>query len=321
MNKFIKLFLITAISLVAFSGCKFWEKEEAVVPDEEQAKQEALSDLESKVDELKKGDGDETEEVVVEDEKVEEEKVEEKKEEPKKEALKPEDIKIDESDEKIIELELKYTGPSYIKVSSPNDGAGFGKEHVIFKGTVSPNTEKITIKADGPGYTDNYTLKNFKPGDATYSYGAKPEWGNLAVGENNYEITAHFLLGDTQTVKRKIFIVDGIVFSSDLVTIEKPISGTTVYSAGLPVVFEGKVPSIVIKIVAQAWQDGQWIDTYELKDFHHGDTSFIYRAKPEWGNMKPGLNKYQFEVFFGPSADTLGGSMKTGVIEVNYVEG
>lgn len=43
-------------------------------------------------------------------------------------------------------------------------------------------------------------MEDFEPGDEKFVYRASKDWGNLSRGPNNYEFTAHFDDGTTQTV-------------------------------------------------------------------------------------------------------------------------
>lgn len=108
-----------------------------------------------------------------------------------------------------------YVGENSISLSQPSSGNGFMVQPIELKGTVSPNVNKIVVKAwrsagdytrfsYGPyayeGYQDVYTLQNFKPGDSTFTYKAAENFSNLSVGPNNYEFTAYFDDGSTKTV-------------------------------------------------------------------------------------------------------------------------
>ena len=103
----------------------------------------------------------------------------------------PEDI---EETEEVEEIE-PYDGPNYIKMITPEKQYSDATvAPVIFQGAVSPNTEKIVVKANGGkgGYQDVYTLKDFKKGDREFTYRANFAWNNLTYGYNDYIFVAYF---------------------------------------------------------------------------------------------------------------------------------
>ncbi|MDP2642966.1 MAG: hypothetical protein Q8P62_03945 [Candidatus Peregrinibacteria bacterium] len=92
---------------------------------------------------------------------------------------------------------------SFIDLISPPNETPFDSSPIVIQGKVSTNAKKIEVKAIGgqkgycdvlcaPYYEDIYTLDSFKPGDQTFSYGARSDWNNLAHGYNNYTFTAYF---------------------------------------------------------------------------------------------------------------------------------
>lgn len=109
-----------------------------------------------------------------------------------------------------------YTGPSYIVLKTPNDEQTFYEEPINFSGTVSPDAIKIVVKqsttqvTDGPiPNSDVYTLQNFKPGAATFSYQAKNSFNNLYAGTNEFQFTATFVDGSQKSDKVKIYFTPG----------------------------------------------------------------------------------------------------------------
>ncbi len=106
-----------------------------------------------------------------------------------------------------VTIEFMPVIESFITLDSPKDGSEFYDYDVPieFKGKVSADTKKIVVKAwqeDGyfEGYEDIYTLQNFEQGDTSFTYRVSEDWSNLARGPNNYEFTAYFDDGTTETV-------------------------------------------------------------------------------------------------------------------------
>ncbi len=190
-----------------FSACK---SEEQVVPQNFEDEDEAVEELQSKVDELK-------DEVVEDDEESKNEDEKDIEESEEKEVVKEETKDV----EKEVEKAPKYTGESFISLSSPKSEETFSEVPIIFKGTVSPNTTKIVVNGTGgtkdeacdgicfPYYNDTYTLKDFNLGDKTFVYRAKEDWKNLTMGSNDYTFTAYFENGTSSSVKLKIYYTPG----------------------------------------------------------------------------------------------------------------
>lgn len=105
---------------------------------------------------------------------------------------------------------------NFIVIDSPviKNGLGEGlfNEHPIkFSGRVSLNTVKITVQAtsaDQPK-VDEYTLQSYKPGSGVFSYGAAPQWSNLAEGSNTYIFTAYYGDGGSESISRTLYYTSG----------------------------------------------------------------------------------------------------------------
>lgn len=200
MKKNIILAFVSLMSLFLFAGCQ----KEADKEKPEQYKQQ-VDELSAKVDELEDKLGE-------------------------KEALERDDNEKDTGDEdQAIEGEddedkIETSGfvdsdigeNAFELQSNISDGETFWKLPIIFKGTVSNNAEKVTVSAIGydnahnKGYKDVYTLEDFKKGDGTFTYRAKPEWKNLNIGRNDYEFEVFF--DDDSSITQEIainYIYDG----------------------------------------------------------------------------------------------------------------
>jgi len=361
------LILIILLIFLFIIYNKFLSVDTKVTPLEPEVDTESiqeLEELEEKVEEAKDEDedDDEDEEVKELEEKVEdlEEKVEDLEDEAKEEEKKEElEEKVEDLEEKVEDLEeekeeakeeekeeaVAYEGENFINLISPNDGAGFSTEPIEFTGKVSPNTEKIVVKATGgdPNCNENtdgacakyindtYTLASFELGDDSFIYRAKYEWDNLTGGMNNYKFTAHFDDGSSKSTELSIesYVNAGAIPS--MITINSPVDGKKFNLNELPIEFTGSVSKNTTKIVVTATAENPTCisllktdkdvvctpymnDVYTLKDFKHGDDSFIYRAKIEWGNLieSPKENHYIFTAHFDD------GSTESVSIGVNF---
>lgn len=327
--------ILLTVSFIVYDKVLSVDKD--ITPLEPEVDTEVIEELEEKVEEAKDDDDDDGDDDVKElEEKIEdlEEKVEDLEDEveEKKET-------IEDNEESINEEAVVYSGENFIKVISPNDGAGFSTEPVEFTGEVSPNTEKIVVTATGgdPNCNENtdgacakyindtYTLANFELGDDSFIYRAKYEWDNLTGGMNNYKFTAHF---DDGTIKSTSINIESYVSTGaipSMITIDSPVDGKKFNLNELPIEFTGSVSKNTTKIVVTATATNPKCvpdvvctasinDVYTLKDFKHGDTSFIYRAKTEWGNLieSPEENHYTFTAHFDD------GSTESVSIGVNF---
>ncbi len=119
------------------------------------------------------------------------------------------------------EVVVDYDGENYIQINSPSSEETFFEGPIQFIGEVSPNVEKITVKASGfieesgnmIEFDDVYTLQNFQYGDTTLSYSADFEFNNLFVGTNEFTFTAFFDDGTEESVDLTLYFLnqeDGI---------------------------------------------------------------------------------------------------------------
>ncbi len=303
--------ILLAVSFIIYDKVLSVDKD--VTPLEPEVDTEVIEELEKKVEEAKDDDEDEVKEL--------EEKVEELEE-------KVEDL---EEEEEVA----AYEGENFIKVISPNDGAGFSTEPIEFTGEVSPNTDKIVATAYveagiGGGLNDVYTLENFEHGDTEFVYRAKEEWENLNANTIKYTFEAYFDDGSTESTSLHIsYLTEDIpagfstgTIKGSYITIDSPADGSTFITAStvnpdnvtpLPIEFTGSVPINTTKIVVTAVGgnincdlldfQGPCIpyfeDIYTLQNFKHGDKSFIYRANFQLGNLSDyGEHKYTFTAHF-----------------------
>ena len=311
--------ILLTVSFIVYDKVLSVDKD--ITPLEPEVDTEVIEELEEKVEEAKDDDGDD--DVKELEEKIED--LEEKVEDLEDEVEEKEET-IEDNEESINEEAVVYSGENFIKVISPNDGAGFSTEPVEFTGEVSPNTEKIvvTVVAEGtspPAVKDVYQLQNFNYGDESFVYRASTEWDNLFNGGYIYQFEAYFDDGGKESTE--IYISYGVM--ENYITVDSPVDGKKFNINELPIEFTGSVSKNTTKIVVTATATNPKCvpdvvctasinDVYTLKDFKHGDTSFIYRAKTEWGNLieSPEKNHYTFTAHFDD------GSTETVSIGVNF---
>lgn len=94
---------------------------------------------------------------------------------------------------------------SFIKITSPEKNVALTTEPIVFLGTVSLDTTKVSVESqftkNGKTVKDSYTLKSFKEGNPNFSYKASQTLGNLGIGKNTLIFTATFKDGKTQTTE------------------------------------------------------------------------------------------------------------------------
>lgn len=104
------------------------------------------------------------------------------------------------------------------------------------------------------------------------------------------------------------------------IRVNSPVNGESfhAWNDDTPIVFNGEVSKDTTKIVVTAWyEEMTWsemqesiimidqTDVYTLQNYVAGETSFTYRAAPEWDNLGFGINEYKFVAYHedGNSSD------------------
>lgn len=189
MKKLLSL-LVSFALVFTLAGCEFSFDFGGGDDEEDVFEPELETDVEEEVEEAEE-EADEEEADEEEEEEAEEEADEEEEEEPE-----------------------AYTGDNYITMKSPNNDDSFHEQPVVFTGIVSPNTKKIVVTAtftemsmdpNAEEVIDVYTLQSFEYGDPSFTYRASMEWNNLSWGTNEYEFTAYFDDGATESANLTIF--------------------------------------------------------------------------------------------------------------------
>lgn len=119
------------------------------------------------------------------------------------EVKKTETVKVVDGTTPVAEKTEEIADTSFIKITSPENDVTVTTEPVVFLGTVSPDTTKVSVESqftkNGKTVNDSYTLKSFKEGNPNFSYKASRTLGNLGVGKNTFKFTATFKDGKTET--------------------------------------------------------------------------------------------------------------------------
>lgn len=287
-------FALLSLIIFSFSGCSLFEGGQGTKDvDTEEAQQ--LQKLRDKIEGRNAEEDGETPNKIKEDEIIDE-KTEEETE--------VEEVSSEEKDEpKIVEesISLSLT-ENKLSVTSPQKINTISTGELEIKGSISENAEKIIVDAKGGSdiggyYTDrDYQLKNFKPGDKTFTYKAKPEFNNMAVGENTYVISAYFDDGTVETEVVKVNYYSG----GSYFKINSPVSGQTLTEE--PIIFSGTISpnALYITVYATGGTDDstKYVDDYKLENYNNGDDVWTYRAKRGWNNLAIGMNTYKFVAHF-----------------------
>jgi hypothetical protein len=105
---------------------------------------------------------------------------------------------LDEKDPEIAEIkkmyQVEHLGENKFIELDSLDNEDFYDGQVEISGSTLADVDKITISfvndsSDFPD--DNYTLKSFQPGDASFTYKAYESYQTLDFGVNTYFITAY----------------------------------------------------------------------------------------------------------------------------------
>jgi hypothetical protein len=89
---------------------------------------------------------------------------------------------------------------------------GEGKELLIeFEGSIGPDGKSIraTWRSGDGSKKDDFVLKKYKPGDASFVYRASKSLANLDFGSNQYRLIATFADGSTKEVELTLYVIHG----------------------------------------------------------------------------------------------------------------
>jgi len=167
------------------------------------------------------------------------------------------------------------------------------EKSLLIRGKVPPETEKVIV--------NNYTLKQFSPGNAEFSYRASIALGTMKPGENEYRVVALLKNGERATAKITIVFekaaaeksAENLKKNSETptenfgeLTIDAPKNGAVLDEP--TIVVSGKAPKNAAKIV---------VNDYSLSLFRPGNEKWSYKMKDEFGNRKLGPQKIVVRAF------------------------
>lgn len=173
----------------------------------------------------------------------------------------------------------------------------------IISGSVSKDTYAVIV--------NDYRLSKYVPGSQKFEYYAKTAYGNLEIGENEYEVIAEDKAGNqskpaTITLVLEQEIVDDADddetdtdddVSEDVsastseggVTITDPNGGESFTTSETEFDIKGVVPEGIAKVT---------VNDYTLSLFEEGDTTYRYSAKSSFGNLEIGeKNEYTVKAY------------------------
>lgn len=206
--------------------------------------------------------------------------------------------------------------PTIPQIETPgNNGDTVTLEDVKqdIKGSVSIDTAVVIV--------NDYRLTRYVPGSKEFRYTANIDFGNLEVGENEYEVIAEDKNGNQSEAATITLVLPQEVYdeakedteeeeedssedntpaasSSGGVTITAPNGGENLVTSETSFEIKGSVPAGTAKVS---------VNDYFLTGFLEGDSTFLYRASSTLGNLEIGeINTYTVEAY--DSDDKLLGS-------------
>jgi len=173
------------------------------------------------------------------------------------------------------------------------------------KGSVSSDTHKVIV--------NDYTLSQYIPGSKAFRYTANIAFGNLEVGDNEFEVIAADKNGNKSSAATITLVLSQEVYdeakeeeeesedtevdepsvpaatTSGGVKITSPNAGENLITSETAFEIKGTVPADTTKVV---------VNDYTLGGFSEGDTTFLYRANSTLGTLEIGeLNTYKVTAY------------------------
>ena len=173
------------------------------------------------------------------------------------------------------------------------------------KGSVSSDTYVVIV--------NDYRLSKYVPGSKAFRYTAKVDFGNLEVGENEYEVIAEDKNGNQSEAATITLVLPQDVYdevkaddeeedttatettttpeasSSGGVSITSPNNGENLTTSETAFEIKGTVPAATAKVI---------VNDYTLGGYSAGDTTYLYRANSTLGTLEIGaLNTYKVTAY------------------------
>ena len=189
-------------------------------------------------------------------------------------------------------------------------------------GSVSSDTEAVIV--------NDYRLSKYVPGSKTFRYTAKVEFGNLEVGENEFEVIAVDKNQNKSEVAKITLLLSQEVYdeikseeedeedsevevstpaaasSTGGVSITSPNNGENLVTSETAFEIKGSVPEGTSKVL---------VNGYQLQGFTEGSSTFLYRANSTLGTLEIGeLNTYTVKAY-GADDEVIGEASMTIDVE------
>lgn len=218
-----------------------------------------------------------------------------------------EDEVVEEEEEEIDENDKEPPAiPQIEEPGSNGDTITLDDIEQDIKGSVSSDTESVIV--------NDYKLSRYVPGSKEFRYTAKVAFGNLEVGDNEYEVIAVDKAGNKSAVAVITLALPQDIYdestedddedssddeatedstpaatTSGGVTITSPNNGENLATSETSFEIKGEVPAGTAKVV---------VNDYTLSGFMEGDTTFLYRANSTLGTLEIGaLNTYTAKAY------------------------
>ncbi len=238
------------------------------------------------------------------DESLEEESDDSTNDEDEEAAEDTEEDPVEEEEEEIDENDKEPpTKPQIEDPGNNGDTVTLDSLKQDITGSVSADTEAVIV--------NDYRLSKYVPGSKSFRYTANTAFGNLEVGENEYEVIAVDKNNNKSEVASITLVLPQEVYdeeseeeeeesedsevsvpeasSSGGVSITSPNNGDNLVTSETAFEITGTVPEGTVKVE---------VNNYQLQGFSEGDSAFLYRANSTLGTLEIGeLNTYSVKAY------------------------
>ncbi|MBN2087777.1 FecR domain-containing protein [Candidatus Peregrinibacteria bacterium] len=197
----------------------------------------------------------------------------------------------------------------------------------MIEGTVSGDTYVVIV--------NDYRLSKYVPGSKEFSYYAKTAYGNLEVGENEYEVIAEDKAGNKSESAKIILVLEQDTVDEaggdEEVTEEDDSSVTSATETPVPVAtstggvtitepnggesFTTSETEFDIKGTVPAGTETVEVNDYKLSLYEAGDSTFRYSAKASFKNLTIGEKNEYVVKAYDESGKVLGSASITIDVE------
>lgn len=165
--------------------------------------------------------------------------------------------------------------------------------NLLVRGTTSAKTQKIIVKTFVAGKEDAYTLQKYTPGSTNWNYIVAESYGNWIPGTNRFHIIAVDAKGLKSEPTELTLLYDK---AKPSVSLKAPVTlgfngQTSSETIEDTVKVEGSIGKGIVKV---------YVNDFVLTQYVPNSETWIYFAKPQYGNLKEGVNSYEI---YGLDAD------------------